>query len=279
MNVFKTHLALNTFLEQHAPASTGLVPTMGALHSGHLSLVKKACDENDWVIVSIFVNPTQFDDPNDLKKYPKTLPADLDQLARLKEKLVVYAPNEDDLYPNNTTPKNYPLGQLATLMEGASRNGHFQGVATVVHKLFNAFNPSRAYFGEKDFQQLQIIRQLVALENLSVQIVNCPIVREASGLAMSSRNIRLSPQQQQKAPLIYQTLTTARKNKTTESPQQITSDVTAFFQNHPAFELDYFCIVDSKTLQPVERFLPQQENRAFIAVKMGEVRLIDNIKF
>lgn len=279
MNVFKTHLALNTFLEQHAPASTGLVPTMGALHSGHLSLVKKACIENDWVIVSIFVNPTQFDDPNDLKKYPKTLSADLDQLAPFKEKLVVYAPNEDDLYPDNTTTKNYPLGSLATLMEGASRNGHFQGVATVVHKLFNAFNPSRAYFGEKDFQQLQIIRQLVALENLSVQIVNCPIVREASGLAMSSRNVRLSPQQQQKAPLIYQTLTTARKNKTTESPQQITSDVTAFFQNHPAFELDYFCIVDSKTLQPVERFLPQQENRAFIAVKMGEVRLIDNIKF
>lgn len=279
MEVFKTHLALNKFVHQHSPASTGLVPTMGALHPGHLALVQRACKENDLAIVSIFVNPTQFDDASDLANYPKTLEEDLEKLTSVQDNLIVYAPEVHDLYPANEVRKTYSFGALETHMEGRSRTGHFQGVATVVHKFFELFRPTRAYFGEKDFQQLQVIRSLVEQEKLEVTIVNCPIVREKDGLAMSSRNRRLSNQQRMHAPLIFEKLTQAKRDKQHLSPGEITKNIAAYFDAHQAFELDYFCLAEAQTLYPITQFSSSQETRAFIAVKMGDVRLIDNINF
>ena len=221
MKVFKEQEKLNNFLKQHKPNSLGLVPTMGALHQGHLALVKNAIEENDTVIVSIFVNPTQFNDSKDLAAYPKTFSDDLQQLNPFDEKIVIYAPEVSDLYPNNVSSQHYEFGGLETTMEGASRAGHFQGMATIVHKLLSGFNPNRAYFGEKDYQQLQIIHALVKQFELPVSIVDCPIVREKDGLAMSSRNQRLTQKQRAKAPLIYQTLQKVRGLKEKNSPAEI----------------------------------------------------------
>jgi pantoate--beta-alanine ligase len=279
MMVFKKQLYLKENLGLHKEATIGLVPTMGALHAGHLALVDQAIKENDYVIVSIFVNPTQFDDQNDLNSYPKTLSADLQKLSTFGEKVYVYAPEIKDVYPEETTAEHFNFGTLETTMEGTARQGHFQGMATIVFKLLAGFMPTRAYFGEKDYQQLAIIQALVAQKKLPVQIVNCPIVREEDGLAMSSRNTRLSKEQRAIAPLIYQTLLQARALKEKKELHQIKQWVEAFFNAHPAFKLDYFCIANAQSLQQATTSREGEKIRAFIAVKLGDIRLIDNINF
>lgn len=279
MNVFRTHSTLKKHLRELKPSSLGLVPTMGALHRGHLKLVEIACKKNPVVVVSIFVNPTQFDDQNDLENYPKTFDNDIKKLLPFTDQVIIYAPEVSDLYPAHDTRLSYALGDLETVMEGASRKGHFQGVATVVHKLFACISPTHAYFGEKDFQQLKIIQRLVELHQLNITIVPCPIIREEDGLAMSSRNTRLSESERFLAPEIFKQLQKAKTKKSTHSLEKITADVEQFFHNHSHLKLDYFSITDAQTLTPLKQLQKGKEARAFIAVKLGEVRLIDNIKF
>ncbi|MGB1449047.1 MAG: pantoate--beta-alanine ligase [Flavobacteriaceae bacterium] len=279
MKVFKKHLRLKEALELQQNGSIGLVPTMGALHAGHLALVERAVKENTCVIVSIFVNPTQFNDQKDLNAYPKTLSDDLQKLTVFGNSVWVYAPEVEDLYPEKTAAELYDFGSLENTMEGAHRSGHFQGVATVVYKLFSCFMPTRAYFGEKDYQQLSIIHALVAQKKLPISIVNCPIIREDDGLAMSSRNSRLTQEQRALAPLIYKVLLQAKAWKKEKNVAQINEWVERYFKEHPAFELDYFCIANAQSLQPAKRLNDNEKTRAFIAVKLGEVRLIDNVNF
>ena len=278
MKVFYQYKELNVAKNKYTAKSIGLVPTMGALHKGHITLVKKALEDNDLVLVSIFVNPTQFDNKNDLKNYPKTLESDLSKLQTLGENVWVYAPEADDLYSNKIEPKTYNFGKLETTMEGAHREGHFQGVATVVQKLFEALQPTIAYFGEKDYQQLQIINALVEQENIPVIIIPCPIVRHKDGLAMSSRNKRLNIKERAMAPVIYETLQKAVALKDIHSPTEIESWITEFFALQPDFDLEYFSIANIQTLEKVSA-LNGSKTRAFIAIKLGGVRLIDNIKF
>ena len=279
MKVFQKQLALNNYIKSISHQSIGLVPTMGALHFGHLTLVERAVNENDCVIVSIFVNPTQFDDPSDLNNYPKTLEQDIQKLSPYGNKILVYAPEVKDVYPEEASSNKYTFGLLETTMEGAKREGHFQGVATIVHKLFCGFNPTRAYFGEKDYQQLCIIQQLVAQEKLPVRIVKCPIVREKNGLAMSSRNTHLSKKERDQAALIYATLNKTITLKSSSTVEDINYLVQSTFDQNPAFKLDYFCIADAQSLQPITTIDEGQAARAFIAVKLGDVRLIDNVNF
>ena len=269
----KKHLALQNY------ASLGLVPTMGALHDGHMALVKKAANENELVVVTIFVNPTQFDDLSDLNAYPKTLDEDLNKLKSIGNKLIVYAPEVEDLYPETAKSEHYNFEGLDKIMEGSSREGHFQGVATIVEKLLRIFMPTRAYFGEKDYQQLAIIHFLVKQKELPIKIIDCPIEREKDGLAMSSRNRRLNQDQRAKAPQIFSLLSQVIEKKETHTLEEINRWVIAFFEQRPEFELDYFCIADACSLQPLNELSPEQNARAFIAAKMGEVRLIDNVKF
>ncbi len=253
----------------------GFVPTMGALHEGHLSLVKQAKAENDVVIVSIFVNPIQFNNPDDLKKYPRTLEKDLTLLTSVGCDLV-FVPSADEMYPEKVE-KTYNFGQLDKVMEGAFRPGHFNGVAVVVHRLFDITLPHKAYFGEKDYQQLQIIKALVEQEQLDVKIIPCPISREADGLARSSRNERLTPQMRREVPYIHLVLEEARSLSLAHTAEQIIAFVTMKFNNHPLLKLEYFSIADGKTLQPVSgRIKPG--DLGLIAVFAGDIRLIDNIK-
>jgi len=278
MKVFYQYKELNVTKNKYPARSIGLVPTMGALHEGHITLIKRALEDNDLVLVSIFVNPTQFDNKNDLKNYPKTLESDLSKLQTLGENVWVYAPEADDLYSNKIEPKTYNFGKLETTMEGAHREGHFQGVATVVQKLFEALQPTVAYFGEKDYQQLQIITALVKQENIPVVIIPCPIIRHEDGLAMSSRNKSLNIKERAIAPIIYETLQKAVALKDIHSPPQIESWITEFFALQSEFDLEYFSIADIQTLEKVSA-LNGSKTRAFIAIKLGGVRLIDNIKF
>ena len=277
MQVFHTINETTSFTQQARTQgkSIGFVPTMGALHPGHLSLVERARRENDIVVVSIFVNPIQFNNPADLEKYPRDLEADLRMLESVGCD-VVFSPSEAEMYPEKVN-KTYDFGDLAKVMEGAFRPGHFDGVAIVVHRLFDIVLPHRAYFGEKDFQQLQIIRALVALENIDVEIVPCPISRESDGVARSSRNERLAPEMRKSAPFIYQTLLKARDLAQTDDAGKIIDFVENQFASHPLLKLEYFSIADADTLQPVEdEIFP--ESYGFIAVFAGDIRLIDNIR-
>lgn len=278
MRVFYQKSKLNASKNKILAKSIGLVPTMGALHEGHIMLVKRALEDNELVLVSIFVNPTQFNDPDDLKNYPKTLESDLQKLEKLKGNIWVYAPNASDLYLESIKAKPFNFGGLESTMEGANRKGHFEGVATIVQKLFEALEPTSAYFGEKDFQQLKIVSALVEKEKIPVKIVPCPIIRHSDGLAMSSRNKLLTPKHRAMAPIIYETLQKALALKEKYSPDQIESWIIGFFELHPEFELEYFTIADAESLQKTT-ILNGTKNRAFIAVKLGNVRLIDNIKF
>ncbi len=257
--------------------TVGFVPTMGALHKGHLSLVQKALNENDVVVVSIFVNPTQFDNATDLKKYPRTLDEDEKLLQTLKGTILIYAPNPSDLYGDNVSSKNYNFGGLEHQMEGKFREGHFDGVGTVVNLLLRAVMPNRAYFGEKDFQQLQIIKKLVSIEKLPIEVIGCPILREDHGLAMSSRNKRLSEKQFEEAVIIYETLMEVKKEFKRKSISKLHQLVVQRFDNHPSVELEYFEIANTKNLQTAKHKRKQNTYRAFIAAFTGEVRLIDNI--
>ena len=256
----------------------GLVPTMGALHKGHLALVKKALDKNDKVVVSIFVNPTQFDNKDDLVKYPRTLETDVELLETLsKEHILVYAPTVDDVYEGNTISETFNFDGLEFEMEGKFRPGHFDGVGTIVKRLFEIIKPDNAYFGEKDFQQLAIIKKLVEKHHIPVAIIPCPIHREPSGLAMSSRNTRLKPEYKDAAPFIYKTLKTAKQLFGTKSANIISKWVEKQFERNDLLKLEYFIIADVSTLKTVKRKTNKNKYRAFIAVYADDVRLIDNI--
>ena len=256
--------------------SVGLVPTMGALHEGHLSLVNNALKECDQVVVSIFVNPTQFNNPEDLEKYPRNLEKDLDLLKELGE-IWVFSPNASELYGERIFSESFDFEGLESVMEGKFRDGHFDGVGTVVKHLFNIVTPDKAFFGEKDFQQLQIVRKLTEKTGLPVEIIGCPILREDSGLARSSRNERLSSQNRKKAAFIYETLKNVKDLFGTESADYITEWVESRFEKHPYLELEYFEIADSKTLKKITQKEKGNQYRAFIAVYAEDIRLIDNI--
>ena len=254
----------------------GLVPTMGALHEGHASLVRRAVVENDVVVVSDFVNPTQFNDPNDLLKYPRTLDADCELLEREGAK-IVFAPSVDEMYPEPDT-RQFSYAPLDTVMEGKYRPGHFNGVCQIVSKLFMIVGPDRAYFGEKDFQQLAIIREMVKSLEMPVQIVGCPIVREFDGLALSSRNARLSDMERKQALNISKTLFDSVKfaeNHTVVETQQMVENA---IRNADGLELEYFEIVDGNTLQKITAWEDTNYVVGCITVFCGDVRLIDNIK-
>ena len=255
----------------------GFVPTMGALHEGHLSLVEEALANNDVAIVSIFVNPTQFDNPEDLEKYPRTLKQDADLLATLSENIIIYAPTVEDIYEGHTKAEHFSFDGLEFEMEGRFRKGHFDGVGTIVKRLFEIVMPNNAYFGEKDFQQLAIVKKLVEKYHLPVIITGCKIHREANGLAMSSRNTRLKPDYRKAAPFIYKTLLTAKAKFGTKSANKVTEWVEAQFASHDLLELEYFIIADVETLKPVKRKSNKKTYRAFIAVYADDIRLIDNI--
>ncbi len=280
MNIHSTKQTLKKELSSiiQAGKTIGFVPTMGALHQGHLSLVKKSLQQNDYTVVSIFVNPTQFDNATDLKKYPRTLKKDVELLQTVSKKIIVFAPEAASFYEGEVLSKSFDFDGLEHQMEGKHRNGHFDGVATVVSLLFNAVQPTVAYFGEKDFQQLQIIKKLVEKEKLPVLIQGCDIVREADGLAMSSRNKRLSTEHRKAAPFIFQTLQEVKKNFHELSLSQLRNLVQIRFKKHPLLELEYFEIANERTLKPAFRKTKNNTYRAFLAVYAGDIRLIDNCK-
>lgn len=255
----------------------GFVPTMGALHNGHISLVKRALAENDLVVISIFVNPTQFNNNTDLAKYPRTPKDDISILNSLTGEIFVYLPEVIDLYETAVSAKNYNFGGLENEMEGKHRNGHFDGVGTILDKFFRIIKPDVAYFGEKDFQQLQIVRKLVEVENLPVKIIGCPILREENGLAMSSRNKRLSDIQFDEATLIYKVLNEVREKFGSTSLLELNELVAERFLQNSNLNLEYFEIANEKTLKTAKRKSKNTKYRAFIAAFLGEVRLIDNM--
>lgn len=274
----KTKKELLRHLKKLSPhGNLGLVPTMGALHQGHASLIKRAVSENEHVVVTIFVNPTQFDNPEDLKKYPSTLSKDLELVNNIAPKITVFAPSIQEIYDNTVVSKTYDFHGLDKVMEGEFRDDHFNGVGTIVETLLRLIKPTKAYFGEKDFQQLRIIQKLTEIEKIPVEIVPCPIVREPHGLAMSSRNERLDAPLRLKASLIYSTLKTAKEKFGTESASSLREWVSEVFQSDNDFKLEYFDITDVETLTPIQRKQENIKYRAFIAVYAAEVRLIDNI--
>ena len=279
MLIFDRQVALIEHLKHFSDSklTIGFVPTMGALHQGHLSLIENSLIENSITIVSIFVNPTQFNNPEDLVKYPKNLESDLEKLKSVSDNIIVFAPNVDDIYEGKTVSNQFDFEGLENQMEGKFRPGHFDGVGTIVKRLFEIVKPANAYFGEKDFQQLQIIKKLVEKENLPIKIVSCPIFREKNGLAMSSRNERLSPIEKGKAAIIYKTLQEAKTKFKSNSIMEIKNWVKQVFENQTNFKLDYFEIADEATLLPCNEKKSNKKHRAFIAVFVNNIRLIDTI--
>ena len=255
----------------------GFVPTMGALHEGHLSLVEKAGMETGFVVVSIFVNPTQFNDKGDLERYPRNLEKDVALLAPTPCKLV-FAPEPDEIYPEPDT-RQFNFGALEEVMEGKFRPGHFNGVAQVVSRLFDIVKPDKAFFGQKDFQQLAIINEMVRQLSIPVEIVPCPIVREKDGLAMSSRNMLLTPKQRENAVHISATLFEATSKTSEFNVPQLCKWVIDSINSNEHLNIEYFEIVDSVTLQPVQNWSDPGEKVGCIAVHCGKIRLIDNVKF
>lgn len=279
MQVFREKQPLIQAIQKikSAGKSIGLVPTMGALHEGHLSLVKNALKESDQVIISIFVNPTQFDNPQDLEKYPRNLEKDLELLKNETADIWVFSPNANELYGEKISSQNFDFEGLDSVMEGEFRNGHFDGVGTVIKHLFETITPDKAFFGEKDFQQLQIIRKLTHKTGLPVEIIGCPILREESGLARSSRNERLSSQNRKEAAFIFKTLEGANLLFGTENADYITNWVENEFENNQYLKLEYFEIADAETLKKINKKQEGKQYRAFIAAYAGDIRLIDNI--
>lgn len=278
MLILKTRNELFDFIQyiNAKNLSLGFVPTMGALHDGHLSLFKRAIEDNQYTIGSIFVNPTQFDNQNDLLKYPRTVEDDINKLKSVGCD-AVYLPGVEDLYPNGLECDTIAMNGLDLVMEGEFRPGHFQGMATVVKRLLLQINPTRAYFGEKDFQQLQIIRHMVRALKLPVEIVGMPIIRESSGLAMSSRNMRLTPDFKKKSIFIYQSLLKAKELSSHYTPQKVVSKIEKMYLNTD-LKLEYFTIVNEETLLTANTFDDFKNYRAFIAVFAGDIRLIDNLQ-
>ncbi len=263
--------------EKDSGGCIGFVPTMGALHEGHLSLVRKALKENDLVVVSIFVNPTQFDNQQDLEKYPRIHEADKRLLESLNGRILLFIPEASELYGDKVEAKRYYFDGLEHQMEGAHRKGHFDGVGTVLSLFFTIVEADRAYFGEKDYQQLQIVKKLTEKYSIPVKIIGCPIVREDNGLAMSSRNKRLSPEAFEKASFIYKTLSEAKQKFKSESITSLKEFVKEQFLQHDLLKLEYFEVANERTLVPAVYKRSDNRYRAFIAVHCEEVRLIDNI--
>lgn len=276
MQIITTKSELCKSLTNSTGIRIGFVPTMGALHQGHLSLVMRSKRENEVTVVSIFVNPTQFNDSRDLEKYPRTLDADINLLSQVGCD-IVFAPTVDEMYPEKDT-RIFNFGTLETVMEGRHRPGHFNGVAQIVSKLFDAVQPHIAYFGEKDFQQLAIIREMVKQLNYTITIAGCPIVRETSGLALSSRNMLLSAEEHKKAPIIYQILSESCIFVAQKQPHEVRNWVLNKFQN-TGLDVEYFEIVDGYSLQPVSSWNESDYIVGCIAVFCGKIRLIDNIPF
>lgn len=277
MLLIETISDLQNKLEQahRANQTIGLVPTMGALHEGHLSLIKRARKENDLCVVSVFVNPTQFNNAEDLEKYPRTLEQDLQLVSDYAN--IVFAPSVEEVYRVPAT-EQYDFGPVAEVMEGPARPGHFNGVGIIVKRLFDWVQPTRAYFGEKDFQQIAVIKTLVRQCGLNMQIVPCPIVREASGLALSSRNRRLTEEERATAANIYRILKASTQLKTTNT-QEIRKFVEEEINKYDLFRLEYYEIVDDETLQPVADLNDSHGVVGCITVWANQVRLIDNIRY
>ena len=257
----------------------GLVPTMGALHAGHMSLMDKAREENDIVVASVFVNPTQFNNPDDLRTYPRTVDADC---RLLTDAGVDYAfiPSVEEIYPEPDT-RIFDLGPVAEVMEGAMRPGHFNGVAQIVSRLFQYVKPTRAYFGEKDYQQIAVIRRMAQLEQMDIDIVACPIVREPDGLALSSRNVRLTPEQRAIAPAIHRVLVQSLEQARSRTVAEVEKFVTDAINSIQGLEVEYFTIVDSLSMQPIASWSAAASGIAVgcVTVYCGDVRLIDNITY
>ncbi len=279
MHIFYGKAALIDFLKsiKTNQSSIGFVPTMGALHQGHLSLMQQSISNNDTTVVSIFVNPTQFNNPDDLAKYPRTLEEDVKKIATLNPEIIVFAPTTDDIYEGQTISQSFNFDGLENQMEGKFRPGHFNGVGTIVKRLFEIVEPTNAYFGEKDFQQLQIVKKMVAKNKMNVTIVGCPIFREPNQLAMSSRNALLTPKEKQEASIIYKTLIESKEKFEKFSAKIVTEKVQKAFENNPTFTLEYYQIADEETLLPCIRKSKNKKYRAFIAVFVNNIRLIDTI--
>ncbi|WP_342089440.1 pantoate--beta-alanine ligase [Dyadobacter sp. OTU695] len=280
MEVFTSVKSLRQFLDQQIfhQKTVGLVPTMGALHKGHISLIEAAKKDNDIVVCSVFVNPTQFNNPEDLAKYPRTFEADRAMLENAGCS-AVFAPSVEEMYPEQPVVK-MNFGALETVMEGASRPGHFNGVGIVVSKLFNIVRPHRAYFGQKDLQQVSVVRQLVSDLAFGLELIICPTVRETDGLAMSSRNTRLNSAERAIAPQIYRILAASGEDlRAGKQVCEVVGWAKSEFEKIKEFTLDYFEVIDIKTLLPVETIGPSGLNAICVASFLGPVRLIDNIIF
>lgn len=280
MKVLRTVGELRQAMESHRNAgqTIGLVPTMGALHAGHLSLMERSCRDNDITVASIFVNPTQFNNATDLKTYPRTEEKDC---ALLEKAGVDYAfvPSVEEIYPEPDT-RVFDLGAVAEVMEGAMRPGHFNGVAQIVSRLFSYVNPTRAYFGEKDFQQIAVIRRMAQLEGFDFEIIACPIVREADGLALSSRNVRLTPEQRQIAPAIHRTLAQSLDMTRDKSVSEVKQWVKEEIDRQPFMTTEYYEIVNPLTMQPTDSWMTHDGPAVgCVTVYCGDVRLIDNITY
>ncbi len=280
MKVLRTVGELRQAMESHRNAgqTIGLVPTMGALHAGHLSLMERSCRDNDITVASIFVNPTQFNNATDLKTYPRTEEKDC---ALLEKAGVDYAfvPSVEEIYPEPDT-RVFDLGAVAEVMEGAMRPGHFNGVAQIVSRLFSYVNPTRAYFGEKDFQQIAVIRRMAQLEGFDFEIIACPIVREADGLALSSRNVRLTPEQRKIAPAIHRTLARSLDMTRDKSVGEVKQWVKEEIDRQPFMTTEYYEIVNPLTMQPTDSWMTSDGPAVgCVTVYCGDVRLIDNITY
>jgi pantoate--beta-alanine ligase len=278
MLIFNNKADLAKVLSAHSDAgkAIGFVPTMGALHKGHLSLLERSVQENDVTVISIFVNPTQFNNAEDLERYPRTLDADLEKIRPVSDAIIVFAPTVNEMYDGNTVSASFSFDGLEDQMEGAHRPGHFDGVGTIVKKLFEIVQPTNAYFGEKDFQQLQIVKKMVEKAAMPVNVVGCPISREANGLAMSSRNERLSAEERDNAAFIYKTLLQAKQRFESQNPEEVKHYVHDAFAARPEYKMDYFEIAAEDDLKPAIA-KENRKYRAFIAVFLSNVRLIDNI--
>lgn len=279
MKTFESGIELKNEIQKLKASgkSVGFVPTMGALHRGHISLVEKSVADNDITVVSIFVNPTQFNDKNDLANYPRTLAKDLELLGE-NGCNYVFTPSVKEMYPEEDS-RRFTFGFIENVMEGKHRPGHFNGVAQIVSKLFEVVPAHKAYFGEKDFQQVAIIRKLVADYAIPVQIIACPIFREKDGLAMSSRNMLLSEVQRNNAPVIYQTLVKSQDLLDELSVNEVKKFVVETINKNPELETEYFDIVNELTLKSIDSWNEAGNKVGCIAVKVGKIRLIDNIRY
>ena len=276
MKVVNTVAELNAALAPLKREGVGFVPTMGALHAGHRSLVERARRENETVVVSVFVNPTQFNDKNDLKNYPRTPEADCAILEAAGAD-IVFMPTVEDIYPEPDT-RQFDFGLVDKVMEGATRPGHFNGVAQVVSRLFALVNPARAYFGEKDFQQITVIKAMVEQLAIDIEIVECAIVRGEDGLALSSRNELLTPEHRAAAPHIYATISQCASKMETMNPEELTNWVVSTIDSNPLLKTIYFEAVDARTMQRVEKWSDSERIQGCCAVQAGDIRLIDNIR-